>query len=1464
MAGLLFALQFKTVQTYAAKKAAAYLSKELKTTFAIGGLHVKPFKSLVLENLVVLDLDKDTLANFPTFTINLNRFSLKERIADVNHVKIDNGKFYLKDNKDGSSNLDFIINYFDSPSPKVKVEKKKFEFIFDKISLTNFNFKYKNLKIDTLVNGVNFDDINVTELNGDFKNLNTKGHLFQTQIDKLTLKEKSGFYLKNLTALATIDSHFIELKNLLLLTKKTRLTDYYKMQFKRYKDFNNYVRKVKMTAKFKNSYISSSDVAYFAPELKTMKLDLAMDGQISGYVNDLKAKNLAIKAGNSTYLKGNFRIKGLPLWNQTFMDLNFEMAGSNKKDIDQILKGITNNKVKAVDQIIEKFGNINFNGSFTGFPKDFIAYGEFKTKLGRFKSDVNMKIDQKGIPSYVGNVKTFDFNLGELLNEKLLGKISSTVAVKGRGTALKDLKEELNGQVAYLDFNGYRYQNIKLDGTLENKFFDGKLNINDKNIQLNFDGNVNLNPTLPVFNFKASIKNAQLKTLKLYKDSLKIDANFSTNFTGNNLNNIQGNLAIAQIKIANANKKYTINSVQLKANNIGIDRSLTIKSDILDASIKGQYDLNSIVSYYKAIAKTYLPSLTTDIITYKTQIFDFNLKIKNFEPIANLFIPGLTLDNDALLIGAFDSRTQKAVLNGSINRLSYQGVVVNNIIIDESTTAKQLTAIVTADRVDLNDSLYIKNVNISSLIRNDSLALNIKLSNADDANQLDLNGLVEFAVAETAKISILPSSLKINNENWDIQEKVKISLNNGKTAVDNFSLSNKKQVVKVDGVISDSNTDLLTIGFENFSLTTLNPFVKALGLKLNGNLNGKTKIGSVLKSPKIADSIGITQLSLNDVVLGNLTDTSSYHNENKTATIYTQILNEGKETLKITGALDFNTKTIGASIQLAESKLAILSPFLKKIVSNLKGTFSADLSAKGTFEKPQFTGNISFDQATLTVNYLKTTYVLNDKVEVNNTIIALDNFTLKDLDGNEAVANGSVDLNNIDNPDIQVGLYAKNFMSLNTTAKDNPLYFGRAYATGDFSFKGPTDNMDIAINAKTERGTIFNLPLNSSETVSDKDFIAFISKDTTQTIKRANNFNGLTMNLKLRLDPNSLANIYTVLGKLSGKGNAELELNIRKNGDFEMTGDYIIETGVFDFTAQEVINKRFEIRQGGTIRWTGNPSNAQINLKAIYALRASVGYLYTAANRDQANANERLQTEVEMGLSGLLLKPDIKLDIFFPANPAKREEFQAYFSDGNNLDRQALSLIIQRKFAPGSGKENIGQQLGSVGKNTATELIFNQFNNLLSSLNLTFVDINIQSLSEANASFKFFNDRVIVNAGIVDNNKSTIEYSGGLFKASVGKEVEILGLIKKDGSLVGKLSNKPPTRQSVFTNPGVDPNVNITSLGIVYSQQFDTFSEFIKKITGKYRKEQERKLAENTAQQNKEAILNEGKKNPKK
>ena len=1476
LALIIFSLQFKPVQTYIAQKAAAYLSKELNTKVSIKSLYIKPFKSIVLEDLLVLDLQKDTLLSTPEFMVDINQFSIDKKIIDINTIQVNNGQFFLKDFKDKSSNLDFIINYFDSGKPTVKKPKSKpYDVNIGRVILNKFAFRYKNFAAKDTVQGknVNFDNVDVKELSGIFEGLDTKNHLVKTNIKNLTLRERSGFYLKNLTAETTIDSNAIELKKLLLVTENSRLTDYYQMKFKSYRDFNHYVDSVRMKAIFKESHLSSKDVAFFAPELNSMKIELDVDGQITGLVNNLRAKKLSIRSGKATHIKGDFILKGLPRWKETFMDLKIEMAGTNKKDLDEVLAGITGNKKPMIPIIVSKFGNINFNGNFTGFQNDFIAYGEFKTKLGRIVSDVNMKIDKNDVPSYTGNVKTFDFNIGNLLDEKSLGRISSSLYVKGRGTELKELTEKLSGDVEYIDFNNYRYRNVKIDGTFEKKNFDGKLSINDKNLKLLFDGGVNLNPKLPVFAFNATITRARLKALKLLKDSLLVDAKFSTNFSGTNLNNIEGSLLIQEIRLQNPKGIYNVDSLQLMAKGTGVDRTLDIRSDILDASIRGEYDLNSIVSYYKAIAKTYVPSLRADIFKFKNQIFKFNLQVKKFEPLAQFISPGLEMEEGATLIGDFDSRNNTATLNGFVRKLKYNGVVINNIILDENTTKEQLQLIVTSDRVQLNDSLFIKDVNISNILRNDSLSFNVKMSNSDEANQLDLNGLVEFTKNQdtVARLSILPSILKINSEEWRIQEKVRIALNNGKTLISNFDLTNGIQQLTIDGLISEDQKDLLAVGFKDFNLKTLNPFTKGFGVKLSGNVNGTTNLYGILKAPKVNDDLKIDSLTFNDIYIGTLTDTSSFDNQSNKVNVFTRIMAEDSETFKLTGNIDLKEKLIDLNVRMNDSKLTILEPFVKQLVSNLKGDISADLTVKGKLDKPEINGSVAFDKGQLMVNYLKTTYVITDEVKIENSVVLLDGessdgFVLADLESHEATARGTVDLNNLDDPTLNVTVNANSLMALNTTSKDNSVYFGKAYGTGVFKFTGPTSKMKIDIKAKTEKGTVFNLPLNSSETVSDKDFINFISRDSSKVVKKTTNFDGLTLTFKLTIDPNTTANIYTTLGNLSGKGNAELNLNINSLGDFEMSGDYIIETGSFDFTAQEVINKKFEIRQGGTIRWTGNPTAAQINLKAVYALRANLNELFKAANRDaSSNANQRVNTEVEMGLTGLLLQPDIKLDIFFPAQPAIKEELQTYFSDQNNLNLQAFSLIIRRSFAPGNGGESIGNQLSSTATSTATELVFNQFNNVLSSLNLNFVDLNVRSLSEASASVKLFNDRLIINAGIVDRNSlndfTIIDFN----RSNVGGEVEGLFLIRKDGSLLGKVANKPPTIQSIFANPGIDQNRNVTSFGLVYTQQFDTFKEFIQKITGAYRRNLKRKQSESPVKTNKsinkEAIINQSKGN---
>ncbi len=1249
----------------------------------------------------------------------------------------------------------------------------------------------------------------------------------------MTFREKSGFYLRNLSTDAQIDSNQMEFKRLRLQTQGSDIGDYLLMKYPAFKDFNNFINKVYVKGNFKNASFYSKDIAFFTDALQQMNISMHLDGKVSGYVNNISARNISLRAGQATYIKGNFDIKGLPDINKTYLNLHARELFTNKKDADYIIKGITG-RPGLIPEIAAKFGNVHFSGRFTGFVKDFKASGELKTSLGRIVPDIKMTL--AGVSKYSGTIKGFDFDLGELLNQKNLGRTSFTASIKGQDFSINKLKEDIRINASYLEFNGYRYNNLLVNGDASGKLFKGAISVNDRNLKLNFNGAVNMNPQLPEFDFTANIGMANLHRLGFTKDTLQAEASFVTHFKGNNLNNLQGDLQLKRLRLTSPDSSLVVNSVEITASGLGGSRMLSINSDILDANIQGQYDLNTLPAYFRAVVKRYIPSLKTGNVKHGFQNFNFYLKLKDFAPLSMLFAPYLSIPEGAVFYGRFISADSVASLNGSSPLIQYGKIKINNFILDESAASKALNIFLTADRVDISDSLYIKNINVANIFHDDSLELNVKLSDKDANNQLDLNGLIEFGTDTLAKLSILPSDVIINKEVWRVPEQVKFRFDHGKIYVSQFELLRDDQLLTLDGIISSSPEDKLTAEFKQFKLATFNPVTRGAGVTLGGSLNGHITLYSVTKTPKIESELKADSLVMNNTQIGDLKMEAGLNNETKLVNVNMDIIKDGKETMNVKGTYDASAQknTLNLDLLMEDNELIIFQPFIKHLVSDVSGKVSARLNVTGNVLDPKINGNLSLKDALLTVNYLKTPYRITDEVSVENSVIQLDGLELTDIKNNKATATGTVDMGNPGNPNINVSLRATHFMALNTTAKDNPIYYGTAYATGTFRFKGPTNNMRIDIAAKTEDGTILNIPLNASETVGNNDFITFVAKDSSFTPKSQSFFlQGLVMNLDLTVDENSQINIFTDLGRLNGRGAGTINLKITSQGDFEMYGDYLISSGKFQFTARDFINKIFDLSQGGSIRWTGDPTDALINLKAIYSVRTDVRPLYQAAGR--VGDEGRVQAEAVMNLSGNLTHPDISFDLNFPSDAKIKDELQSYFNDVNNKNTQALSLIVRRSFSPNTGSVNV-QAVNSTLFSAGTELFFNQLNNILAqSLNLTFVDLNIRSLNEASASVRLLKDRLVITGGVTDRRAELNDLN--VIGSSVARDVELLYLIRKDGSLSARASNRLNNRN--FLNPDQE---YISALGLVYRQDFENLGEFLRALVGKRRSEERRQL----------------------
>jgi hypothetical protein len=1442
---VLILFQYKPVQTWAAKKATNYLSEELHTKVDIKSLYIVPFKSVVLEGLYVLDKQQDTLLSTPKLAVELSGFSIfssiKKRVIDFKSIQLDNGAFYLKKQKDSTTNLKFIIDYFNSGGDTTKktdtAKGKPWALNFEKIAINNFRFRYINKLRPKPVNGVNFDNIDVSRFSIVVRNMDLKNHLFKANVTGLTLQEQSGFKVNNFNANTTIDTTQILLQNLDIITPNSKVSNFFKMTFKSFNDFDDFENKVTMDADIKTSHLSSKDVAYFTTSLGKISFELGVDGRIRGKVNALRAKNLTVTAAQATFIKGDFNLTGLPDWENTFLALKFDQVATNKKDLDYLYKHFTGKPTAKLPAIVGKFGNVNFSGRFTGLQNDFVAFGTFKTKLGRLDPDINLKINKKGIPSYSGKLTATNFDVGELLDNKKLGRTTLSGNLSGSGDDLKTLSVKGDAHIKYIGYNGYNYSNLVTSGTFIKKIAAGKVAINDKNVKLNIAGSINLNPTLPIFDFTGNVDNARLRNLKLIKDTVTVTTKLNTNFSGNNLENLDGHILLTGIRVTDPRQSYVVDTVSLNANGKGDDRTISLHSDVADGSIKGSFNLATLPSYFKTIAKKYIPSLKTDISAPKPQNFDFNLTLKNLDPVLAIFRPDLKIPDQGTFVGKFNSKEKTATLNGFIKTIKLGKIVFHDFIIDESTSDDMLGLNVSLNRVDLTDSLYIKNINITNFLKNDSLNFNVKLSDKNATNQLDLYGLVEFGRDTTAKLKLLPSDVVLERQNWKIQDQVRIRLLDGKTQVSGFELSNGVQKVKINGFISDNPADQLKVTFQKFSMATLNQLTKSSGVLLKGALNGDVIVSSVIKKPGLDANLTIDSLTMNKTLVGDVKIKSKLDNQREQADVNVNITHQGLETLNIAGIYTLGHDAgdnLDFDVKMDHTEAIIFEPFVKGLVSDLKGTVSANLKLSGSPSNPELNGDLTLNNTGVTVDYLKTAYTVTHKLSVNNSVIGIDNMVLKDFRGGTGTATGKVDLTNLSNPFIDITLEAKNLLALNSTFKDNHLYYGTAYGTGTFKFSGPVDNMKIDITASTEAGTIFNIPLNTSATAADYDFIKFVDhNDTTRKVAaKINAFNGVTLNFDLTIDEQTVVRISTDYGVLEGTGQAKnLKLNINSLGDFEMFGDFLITSGKFEFTAKDFISKNFVVSQGGTIRWTGNPSNAEINLKALYEVRTDIAPLYNAAGLTSPYGAKQVLVQAELLITKSLIQPNIDFNFNFPVDPSIKDDLNTYLTDNNNRSQQALSIIVRRAFASGTGSNLTNQVVGTASQ-AVSEFAFNKLNSFISQSNIKNVDLNIRSFSDASLGFRLFNERLLLNGSFYSANGSSDIFNNrtNLFNSTLNKDFEAQYLIRKDGNLRARYSYRAlnsTTLNSINDQLGVQ---YVNGIGLVYQRDFDTFGEFFRNI----------------------------------
>ena len=360
-------------------------------------------------------------------------------------------------------------------------------------------------------------------------------------------------------------------------------------------------------------------------------------------------------------------------------------------------------------------------------------------------------------------------------------------------------------------------------------------------------------------------------------------------------------------------------------------------------------------------------------------------------------------------------------------------------------------------------------------------------------------------------------------------------------------------------------------------------------------------------------------------------------------------------------------------------------------------------------------------------------------MKISETFLDFSGAVISDIEGNTGTLRGGLRHNVFEDFTLDVSMSADRAVIINTTKFDNPIYYGYGKGRIDVAFSGTFESTNINVNAVTGPGTVINIPVSASETGYEESFITFINREDILGPGSLNGddafrLEGLNLDMNLTVTEDAQINIIfnERLGDVvKGIGRGNLQILLRRTGEFEIYGEYEVDQGEYLFTAWNIAAKPFIVRRGGKIRWTGDPLNAELSIKADYQVRAPLTifldeFLATSPGSIAAQeARNRQNINLILDLGGTLFSPSVKFDIEFPGltgelNSFAQSKLRTLRTNEVALNSQVLGLLVFNTFLPNNNpiSSNIfgSTQVVEAGISTLSEFVSSQLSQLLTGL----------------------------------------------------------------------------------------------------------------------------------------------------
>lgn len=1451
---LALSLQVNVIQNWVVDKVSVYLNENSNFNTEIGQIRLNWWDALELKGVSITDHRDSLMLESTSIQADFELLSLiTPGDPIINAIRLEHPRVRMITHQgDSIMNInlwvDELTELFGSQEPSTSPVK----FGIKSIELRQAEFDMVDYNSEPVTVGMDFSRLRFSDITANATDFYLDGGNIGISIKLLSGKElTSGLTIQELKTDLIFSPEFLELDKLSLKTKDSHIKDYLRLEYASTASFSNFLKEVVVIARLDETKLALRDLRPFVPSLPEINDMIYLSGDITGPVSDIKSEEFLIRIGEKTAIFGAFELDGLPEIQETYLNLSLKNSTILASDLKPYLP-------KNVQKEIQKFNNIILDADFTGYLERFILNGVIKTSIGSIDGRINY--DQvKGIPTVVSRVKITNLDMGILAeNPSLLQKISLDGKVNLKGNSIKNMLLDLDATISQVGINNYNYANIRTDATYGLDLFKGNLSINDPNLKMQAKGIVNLKESIDSVRMEVKLDTAFLDKLNLVEKATFISGNMSIDTKGIEIDDLQGIARFNDIKVGYDNRFLDVGDFFFQSLFAGGTRTISVNSDYVVAGASGQFNLQQMGSDLQILIDQYVSIILNEEQPLadlarnfsETYSLDLNVRMANINPIVQLFYPDFAISKNTILEGAFYQTPENTIFNffSSIDSLTYQGNTALATNIDFNTSkiinSKEILAsfYVYSKAQHIGKELEFTNLGLEAIWNQNEVDFDFSLDQDSTQSSARIKASAQFT-AQNTKLTFKESLLKVLDREWEFDPANSITLTPGLITFSNVKIFNEDQFLSLEGLISENIEDKLNLTFNKVNIDLLNTLTTE---DFGGTANGLISISNIYDKPAIEGDIGVAKLSINDFLIGDLLAKAQLIGDRFEINVGNTL--QGNKTLTLDGSIGLVEQDIDIDVNFDGASLVALEPFLSNYLSDLGGTITGDLKMLGTLTKPEIVGSTKVDAGKLRVNFLNTSYTMNGSLIFQPTEVNFRELIVQDLYGHEANFTGGIKHNGFQNIYLDIRSRLTNFQVLNTTDKDSDVFYGRAFVTGTLDVIGSTTNLDINARATSQPNTEIYIPLSSNNEQAQEEFIHIINvMDTVRLKEIAEEINRLEienvrMNFVLDITPDAYAEIIidprTGEG-ISGRGRGVLTMNIDTQGNFNLSGNYEITQGQYNFSLYNVVKKQFSVQPGGRITWYGDPYQGVMNLTAEYKENLSLQPLMAnspTANPENNTSSRRYPTRVIMKMSGELLSPEIEFGFNFDEFPNTTENqttiaaFQnRVANDDQEMNRQVFSVIMTRSFSPEgqfSGATSISSSLGQLLSSQLNSFIGQIDQNLEVQIDLASLDQNTMENFQLSVAYTFLGGRLRVSrdGGFTDNR-------GNAAATSIIGDWQAEYQLSPDGVYRVRIFN----RNNFNTLTSLSTSKNVTTYGVSLSQNvsFNSFSELFKKITGK-------------------------------